>query len=158
MDQAGLIARYNLKPHPEGGWFAEVHRSQASIGRPEGYSGERVALTAIYFLLCADEFSAFHSVTGEEIWIHLAGAPLELVLLAERPQRLRLAAPGVDGEPLLVVPPGVLQEARSLGPYTLTSCLVAPGFDFDDFRMPRAAELLKAYPASAELITSFTRS
>ena len=157
MDPAALIARYNLKPHPEGGWFAEVHRSCCSVGTPAGYPGERVALTAIYFLLCEGDFSAFHAVTSEEIWIHLAGAPLELVLLDATPRALRLAAPGGDGEPLLVVPPGVLQAARSLGPYTLTSCLVAPGFDFDDFRMPGAAELLTAYPESADMITSFTR-
>ena len=156
MDQAGLIARYNLKPHPEGGWFAEVHRSHRSIGTPAGYPGERVALTAIYFLLCQGEFSAFHSVTSEEIWIHLAGSPLELVLL-DPARVLRLAAPGEDGEPLLVVPPGVPQAARSLGPYTLTSCLVAPGFDFDDFRMPGAAELLEAFPESAQLLKRFTR-
>ena len=157
LDPAELIARHNLKPHPEGGWFAEVHRSQRSIGTPAGYPGERVALTAIYFLLRQGEFSAFHSVLSEEIWIHLAGAPLELVLLDPAPRSLTLAAPGEDGEPLLVVPPGVLQAARTLGPYTLTSCLVAPGFDFDDFRMPRAAELLEAHPESAELIRRFTR-
>ena len=157
MDRAELMARFNLRPHPEGGWFAEVHRSHSSIGTPAGYPGERVALTAIYFLLCEGEFSAFHTVTSEEIWIHLAGAPLELVLLGRTPRALRLSAPGGEGEPLLVVPPGVPQAARSLGPYTLTSCLVAPGFDFDDFRMPRAAELLEAHPESAELIRRFTR-
>jgi uncharacterized protein len=157
MDQEGLIARYNLQPHPEGGWFSEVHRSHASIGTPAGYPGERVALTAIYFLLGAGDFSAFHSVVSEEIWIHLAGAPMELVLLDPAPRRLKLSAPGGDGEPLLVVQPGVLQAARSLGSYTLTSCLVAPGFDFDDFRMPGAAELLADFPESADLIQSFTR-
>ena len=157
MDQAELIARYNLTPHPEGGWFAEVHRSHCSVGTPAGYPGERVALTAIYFLLCEGEFSAFHSVTSEEIWIHLAGAPLELALLDPAPRLLRLAAPGQNGEPLLVVPPGVLQAARSLGHFTLTTCLVAPGFDFDDFRMPAAAELLAGYPDSAPLIKRFTR-
>jgi uncharacterized protein len=157
MDPAEIIARYNLKPHPEGGWFAEVHRSHCPVGTPAGYPGARVALTAIYFLLCQGDFSAFHTVTGEEIWIHLAGAPLELALIDPAPRVLRLTAPGEDGEPLLVVPPGVLQAARSLGSYTLTSCLVAPGFDFDDFRMPRAAELLAAHPEAAELIRRFTR-
>ena len=157
MDQAEIIARYNLQPHPEGGWFAEVHRSHSSVGTPAGYPGERVALTAIYFLLAEGEFSAFHSVTSEEIWIHLAGAPLELVLLDAAPKVLQLSAPGGDGEPLLAVPPGVLQAARSLGAYTMTSCLVAPGFDFDDFRMPRAAELVAACPEAAALIRSLTR-
>ncbi|GFO70686.1 hypothetical protein GMLC_42650 [Geomonas limicola] len=157
-DAEALIARYGLKPHPEGGWFAEVHRSGRSVGTPQGYPGERVALTAIYFLLREGDFSAFHSVTSEEVWIHLAGAPLELALLDPEPQLVTLAAPGEPGESLIVVAPDVPQAARSLGAFTLTSCLVAPGFDFDDFRMPRAAELLERYPHAAELITRFTRS
>jgi len=153
-----LIARYGLTPHPEGGWFAEVHRSERSLGTPQGYPGERVALTAIYFLLKEGDFSAFHSVTSEEVWIHLAGAPLELALLAPQPQVRTLCAPGEPGEPLIVVPPEVPQAARSLGAFTLTSCLVAPGFDFDDFQMPRAAELLQRYPDAGELISRYTRS
>jgi len=157
MDAEGLIARYGLQQHPEGGWFSEVHRSGKSVGTPDGYPGERVALTAIYFLLRERDFSAFHSVTGEEVWIHLAGAPLELVLLEPEPQVLKLAAPGEEGNPLIVVPPGVPQAARSLGSYTLTSCLVAPGFDFDDFHMPRAADLVAAYPHASQLIARFTR-
>lgn len=156
-DAAGLIARYGLQPHPEGGWFAEVHRSGHSVGTPDGYPGERVALTAIYFLLEEGDYSAFHSVTSEEVWVHLGGAPLELVLLDPEPRVRRLAAPGEEGDPLIVVPPGVLQAARSLGAYTLTSCLVAPGFDFDDFRMPGAAELLASHPQAAPLIARFTR-
>jgi len=152
-----LIARFGLKPHPEGGWFAEVHRSRCSVGTPAGYPGERVALTAIYFLLKEGEFSAFHTVTGEEVWIHLAGAPLELVQLDPEPRTLCLSAAGEKGEPLIVVPPGGHQAARSLGSFTLTSCLVAPGFDFDDFRMPRAAELLVRYPNAQALIARFTR-
>jgi uncharacterized protein len=79
------------------------------------------------------------------------------VLLHPTPRLLKLSAPDEDGEPLLVVPPGVLQAARTLGSYTLASCLVAPGFEFDDFRMPRAAELTAAYPESAALIASLTR-
>jgi predicted cupin superfamily sugar epimerase len=158
MNPAELIERYGLQPHPEGGWFAEVHRSGQSVGTPKGYPGERVALTAIYFLLCAGEFSAFHTVTSEEVWIHLTGAPLELALLDPEPRLLTLSAAGEAGAPLLVVPPKVPQAARSLGEYTLTSCLVAPGFDFDDFRMPKADQLAAAYPAGRELIARYTRS
>lgn len=154
---AELIERYQLKPHPEGGWYHERHRSQRNIGRPEGYSGHRSALTAIYFLLSEGDFSAFHTVRSEEVWVHLAGAPLELALLGDQEQRLRLASPDEKGEPLLVVPPDVLQAARSLGSFTFATCLVAPGFDFEDFRIPPRAELLARYPEASELILQYTR-
>ncbi len=153
-----LIDRYALQPHPEGGWYREVHRSPRSLGLLPGYPGERTALTAIYFLLAAGDFSAFHRVRSEELWVHLAGDPLELVLLDGEPRLLTLAPAGGDGEPLLVVPPGILQAARPLGTFTLVTCLVAPGFDFADFEIPTRAELEALFPRHAELVRTFTRS
>jgi predicted cupin superfamily sugar epimerase len=158
MTAATIITRYGLQSHPEGGWYREVYRSAMPVGQPPGYAGERSALTAIYFLLEQDDFSAFHRVRGEEAWIHLAGAPLELVLLDNGPARLLLTSPGGGGAPLLVVPPGVLQAARSLGDFTLVSCLVAPGFEFADFSLPGRQELLLSYAGYESLIREFTRS
>lgn len=152
-----MIQRYGLRPHPEGGYYREVHRSSRSIGIPPGYPAERTALTAIYFLLGQDECSAFHRVRGEEAWIHLAGSALELVVLDRAPRIHLLTAAGGDGMPLVIVPPGVLQAARSLGDWTLVTCLVAPGFDFADFEMPPREALLKSHPAHADLIRRFTR-
>ncbi len=152
-----LIDRYDLQPHPEGGWYREVHRSTRSLGHLPGYPGERTALTAIYFLLAAGDFSAFHRVRSEEVWVHLAGDSLELVLLDQEPRLLTLAAPGEEGEPLLVVPPGVLQAARPLGTFTLVTCLVAPGFDFADFELPTREELEGLFPRHVELVRRFTR-
>ncbi len=152
-----IIDRYDLQPHPEGGWYREVHRSPSSLGLLPGYTGERTALTVIYFLLAGDDFSAFHRVRSEEVWVHLAGDPLELVLLDEEPRLLTLSPPGGDGEPLLVVPPGVLQAARPLGAFTFVTCLVAPGFDFADFELPARAELESLFPHQVELVRRFTR-
>lgn len=152
-----VIRRYGLRPHPEGGHYREVHRSDQSLGQPPGYPGERIALTAIYFLLARGEFSAFHRVRGEEVWVHLAGSPLELVLLEKAPRTHRLAPAGGDGTPLVAVPPGTLQAAQPLGDWSLVTCLVAPGFDFSDFSMPERAQLLEAHPAHGEIIRRFTR-
>lgn len=152
-----LIGRYELQPHPEGGWYREVHRSAHSLGLLPGYTGERTALTAIYFLLAADDFSAFHRVRSEELWVHLAGEPLELVLLEKEPRVLTLAAPDGDGAPLLVVPPGVLQAARPLGEFAFVSCLVAPAFDFADFELSTRQELESLFPRHIELVRRFTR-
>ncbi|HTG82567.1 MAG TPA: cupin domain-containing protein [Geobacteraceae bacterium] len=156
MTAAELIDLYKLQPHREGGWYREVHRSDRFLGLLPGYPGERTALTAIYFLLAAGEFSAFHRVRSEEAWVHLAGAPLELVFLEEEPRIVPLASAGY-GEPLAVVPPGVLQAARSLGDYTLAACLVAPGFDFADFEIPSRERLESAFPRHTELVRRFTR-
>jgi len=45
---AELIVRLRLEPHPEGGWYREVHRSTELITTARG---PRSAITSIYFLL-----------------------------------------------------------------------------------------------------------
>lgn len=155
---ASLVRRLGLSAHPEGGWYREIHRSQASLGTPPGYPGDRVALTAIHFLLADGEFSAFHRVRSEEVWVHLCGAPIELVTLGDAPT-VRIVAPVTGGgDALAVVPPGCLQAARPLGGWALAACLVAPGFAFADFEIPRADELRELFPGHRDLIARFTRA
>lgn len=152
-----VIKRYGLRPHPEGGHFREIHRSARDLGTLPGYGANRVALTAIYFLLAEGEFSALHRVRSEEVWVHLAGAPLELVLLDRVPRTHLLTRACGDGTPLVVVPGRKLQAARTLGEWTLVTCLVAPGFDFADFEMPTRDSLLCAHPSHADVVRRFTR-
>jgi len=152
-----IIAAYRLERHPEGGWFREVHRSSRPLAQIPGYPGVRPAFTAIYFLLARGDFSAFHRLRSEEAWIHLAGEPLELILMGPEVRRVNLGPATEGGSPVAVVPAGELQAARTLGEYTLSACFVAPGFDFADFSMPSREELLREYPDRRELILAFTR-
>ena len=41
--------------------------------------------------------------------------------------------------------------------YTLASCTVSPGFDFQDFEMADRQELLNEYPDQQEIITKLTK-
>jgi uncharacterized protein len=36
MNAADLISRLDLAPHPEGGWYREVHRSAEILATPRG--------------------------------------------------------------------------------------------------------------------------
>lgn len=157
MGPEEIIAAYRLERHPEGGWFREIHRSPRSLGRIPGFPGKRTAFTAIYFLLSRGEFSAFHRLRSEEMWIYLAGDPLELVVMGREVKKVTLGPSTEGGEPVSFVPAGELQAARTLGEYTLVSCFVSPGFEFDDFSMPPRRDLLREYPDRRELILSFTR-
>ena len=124
-----IIATLGLKPHPEGGHFAESFRAPDA---PRGAS------TAIYFLLKAGERSHWHKVDADEIWHHYDGAPLELSLSEDgkNVRHLRLGRDFAIGErPQGVVPRGVWQAARSLGNWTLVGCTVAPGFEFRGFEL-----------------------
>lgn len=128
---AEIIATLGLKPHPEGGWYAETFRD--ATGGSRGHS------TAIYFLLEEDQLSAWHRVRdAAEAWHFYAGAPLALSMwedggaVVEQVLGIELAA----GErPQIIVPAGWWQSARSLGEWTLVGCTVAPGFDFAAFEL-----------------------
>ena len=153
-----LIGQYRLEPHPEGGWFREFYRSASSVGTPAGYPGERSALTAIHFLLTEGDFSAFHRVRSDEVWMYMAGDPLEIVLLGGETASVTIGPPDTGFEPLTVVPADTLQGAHTLGKFTLVSCLVAPGFDFADFVLPDREQLLGEWPEQGDLVRRFTRA
>lgn len=126
-----IIRMLDMKPHPEGGWYVETWRDGVEV---DG----RSTCTAIYFLLAADQVSAWHRVDASEIWLWHAGAPLALTMsedgVSARSYRL---GPGLrQGEvPQAVIPPDSWQTAESLGAWTLVSCVVAPGFEFSGFEM-----------------------
>lgn len=160
-----IIEQLALRPHPEGGHFAETFRSHIAVNSAS-HEGARSASTAIYFLLKAGEFSALHRVRSDEVWHYYVGAPLELVLITEesapRSERVRLGRDlGAGERPQFVVPAGAWQAARPLASaadeFSLCGCTVAPGFAFRDFEMPTRSELLARLPAYAELIREFTR-
>ena len=161
---AELVRRLSLEPHPEGGFFREVHRGTARI-TSAAHEGERSALTHIEFLLEGESFSAWHVVVSDELWHHYAGDPLELHLLhpadGAAPARHHVVILGRELErgqvPHAVVPAGVFQAARTLGAYSLMGCTVAPGFEFRDFSMPGRAELLGRFPDHAAIVERFTR-
>jgi uncharacterized protein len=159
-----LVERLALSPHPEGGFFREIHRSRDRV-RPlgDGFppSAERDALTTIYFLLPRGAHSRWHRVASDEVWHFYEGAPLELLWVDESLAELRVERLGpveLDGatRPACTVPARCWQAARTTGEYTLVGCTVGPGFDFADFALlddrPDDAAVLRArFDAVAEL-------
>ncbi|MFI6775912.1 cupin domain-containing protein [Nocardia sp. NPDC050412] len=128
-----LAVALDLEPHPEGGWYRQTWRSAVEF-TPQGYPGQRASATGIYFLLMPGERSAPHTVRSDELWLWHRGGPLVLDIGGEE----LVLGPDVEHGQVLqaVVPGGVSQAARPAGnEYVLVSCIVAPGFDFADFRL-----------------------
>ena len=154
-----LIDALGLVPHPEGGYYREIYRSVDQVNPPDG-RGPRAVLTTIYFLLAAGEQSRWHQVDSDEVWHLYEGGPLELLEMdasgGDLVQR-QLTRVGADGAPVHTVAARNWQAARSLGSYTLVGCTVAPGFDFNDFRMladdrALSAKVREEWPEVASLI------
>ena len=72
ISAAEIIARLELKPHPEGGHYRETFRDSRAD------AGGRSRSTAIYFLLARGERSHWHRIDAVEIWHYYAGSPLTL--------------------------------------------------------------------------------
>jgi predicted cupin superfamily sugar epimerase len=77
-----LIAKLELRPHPEGGYYREIFRS-AAPGHASEERGVRAALTTIYFLLTEGSISRWHQVASDEVWHLYEGGPLELLELSD---------------------------------------------------------------------------
>jgi predicted cupin superfamily sugar epimerase len=163
LTDSEVIAALELAPHPEGGFYRETFRAAATVTTTEAAlaAPRRAASTAIYFLLRAGDFSAFHVVESDEVWHHYLGASLELHTIdgTGRHERIELGPDLLHGEvPQWVVPAGTLQAARVIGSgFGLCGCTVAPGFEFRDFSMPSRDELSARFPALRDVIVSFTR-
>ena len=128
---ADIVARLELKPHPEGGYYRETFRDSRTD------AGGRARSTAIYFLLARGERSHWHRIDAVETWHYYAGSALHLQIAGDSGQRsVRLGPDLAAGEvPQAVVPVKAWQAAESTGDWTLVGCTVAPGFDFATFKL-----------------------
>jgi predicted cupin superfamily sugar epimerase len=131
LSAAEIVARLDLKPHPEGGHYRETFRDSNldAAGRSRS--------TAIYFLLARGERSQWHRVDAVEAWHYYAGDALSLQISDHDGTRTIRLGPDLDaGEvPQAIVPAHAWQAAESTGDWTLVGCTVAPGFEFAGFEL-----------------------
>jgi predicted cupin superfamily sugar epimerase len=157
-----LIQRFDLQPHPEGGWYKEQYRSTELIdgnSLPPRYQGDRCFSTSIYFLLERGEFSGFHKIQSDECWHFYAGDPMEIYVI-EKGGSLTVTVLGnnVEANQIFhyVVPAGLWFASRPApgSAFSFVGCTVAPGFEFADFELADADKLSAIYPQHATLIRS----
>ncbi len=160
-----IIARFELLPHPEGGYYKETYRSPETITRdalPERFGGDRRFSTAIYFLLEQGNFSAFHRIRSDECWHFYAGGTLLIYVIHPNGslQTVKLGNDVLSGGTFqFVVPAGCwFASAPDDGTvFSFVGCTVAPGFDFADFELAKKEELIKVYSQHEEMIKRLTR-
>ena len=124
-----IIAKLDLKPHPEGGWYRQTW---------EGEEPGRASGTCIYFMLKPGERSHWHRVDATEIWHHYAGASLTLRMSETDagPATAHRLGPDLAGgaAPQIIVPKNWWQSAEAgKNSWSLVGCTVSPGFRFDGF-------------------------
>jgi hypothetical protein len=160
-----LIQQYGLRPHPEGGWYAQTYRSPELIpatALPARFGGNRPFSTAIYFLLEQGDFSAFHRIKSDECWHFYKGGALEVYMLWENGPfaKVELGTDFSKGQVFqFVVPAGCWFASRPAAgsKYSFVGCTVAPGFDFNDFELATMDGLVIQFPGYRELIRQLCR-
>lgn len=160
-----IIQKLQLQPHPEGGYFKEIYRSKGVIKNDSlsnEFSGKRNYSTSIYFMLTSDSFSAFHRINQDEIWHFYKGSPIKLHIISD------------DGDYSNIIIGNNLEKEETLqytvsakywfaaevvnqNDYSLVGCTVSPGFDFDDFELPKREELISQFPRHKMIITKLTK-
>ncbi len=154
---AALIQKHKLCQHPEGGWFHQTFKSEnLVVGYDEGlklYKNEsRAAGTSIIYLLEAGDYSAWHTVQSDETWIFQDGDPLLLRIIDKNTAKLQEIILGLtSGKLQYTVKAGHIFSAEPLGRYSLTACVVTPGFDFKDFKLIIKNLFLENFPQYAIL-------
>jgi uncharacterized protein len=164
-DAAYWIRKLELEPHPEGGYYRQTYKADLVLPKeslPAKFTGPRSVSTAIYFLLGAENFSAFHRLRSDELWhFYLEEALLIHVIEADgRYSTIQLGSDPDAGEVLqAVVKAGCwfASEVKDGKSFALVGCTVSPGFDFEDFELAGREELARSYPQHRELIYKLTR-
>ncbi|HNP96261.1 MAG TPA: cupin domain-containing protein [Cyclobacteriaceae bacterium] len=165
MTPLEIVDKLQLKPHPEGGFFREIYRSEGIIPKDAlgtSFPGDRNYCTAIYFLLTHENFSAFHRIRQDELWHFYSGDPLQVHVIDKNGLYVCHEV-GSDistsQAPQLTVPAGCwfASGVKPGGKFSLVGCTVAPGFDFADFELANRSELLQSYPQHSDVIERFTR-
>ncbi|KAJ4708772.1 RmlC-like jelly roll fold [Melia azedarach] len=180
-----IATKFNLKPHPEGGFYSETFRDTSVIlsksQLPSQYKVDRPVSTSIYFLLPSGSVSHLHRIPCAETWHFYVGEPITIFELNEDGQ-IKLTCLGNDIESdqkpqytvapnvwfgsfptkdIDILPDGTVNEAEprdAESHYSLVGCTCAPAFQFADFELGKRSELVSHFPNHESLISFLTFS
>lgn len=162
------IEHLKLIPHPEGGYYRETYHAQTLLTdslTEQKYGGKRRSATSIYFLLEGTDVSRFHRLRSDEIWYFHAGSSLTVHTITPDGSYMRHQL-GLDvavgQQPQLLIPSqhifGATVNHTSEDDFALVSCMVSPGFDFQDFELFDRQTLIALYPEHKAIISRLTQA
>jgi predicted cupin superfamily sugar epimerase len=156
------INKLNLKPHPEGGYFSEIYKSDICVDKndlPDEFNDCRSLVTSIYYLLSGNDISRFHRLKSDEIWHYYDGSALLLHIIDEKGNLTKqILGNDKDDNPVIIIKKNqwFAAEIKDKSAFSLTGCTVSPGFDFDDLEFAATEKLIKLYPQHSAVIKRFT--
>lgn len=151
-----VVARLNLTPHDEGGWFRETYCSEATIICSERAGGKRALLTVIYYLIDRTApRGLLHRNLSDIVHFHQAGGLLRYTTVSSTGSlETHLVGPG--HLPQLVVSGGVWKATELVeGDWALVGEAVSPGFDYRDRSLANLDTIRTSFPDHSETLMAF---
>ncbi|HVJ64040.1 MAG TPA: cupin domain-containing protein [Bdellovibrionota bacterium] len=163
MKAQDVIELMQLEPLPgEGGYVRRTYESKQKVP----YQNEpHPVVSAIYYLITADNFSAFHLLERDEIFHFYAGDAIDFVQIKnDQAETVVFGNDIAGGEvPQIVVEGGTWQalrispRAKTQHGWALVGTTVSPAFVPADHAIADRDALLRKFPALAKTIERFTR-
>ena len=167
IETAKLIERFNLQLHPEGGYYARFFKSSSTVKPTDKirYNNEdRSAGTSIYYLLKANDFSAWHRLKSDEIWHFYKGSPIKIHIINKQGTLSthllgdNITNPEASFQIAITAGDWFAAELIDKSSYSFVGCTVTPGFDFQDFELADRIALTNHFPKHSSIISRLTRS
>lgn len=146
----------------EGGFFRRTYCSEQTA---EYRNAVKPIVSAIYYLITPEDFSALHLLQRDEIFHFYAGDSIEFIKITDgKLETIAFGSDFANGEvPQLVVAGGVWQalriseKSKIKNGWALVGTTVSPAFEYTDFLIGKRSELKSKFPDLRKVIERFTR-
>jgi predicted cupin superfamily sugar epimerase len=152
QDIQAVIDSLALEPHPEGGFYREMHRASSLV--TEANCNSKNAYSSIYYLLSGHDFSAWHRIQSDETWFFHLGCDIAIHYFDPQ-NMLAKAQIGLESKQFqATIPADTWFAAKPVrtDSFCLVSCVVGPAFTFTEFEMGQRQRLLDRYGTSEKHI------
>lgn len=163
MNAKQVIELMKLEPLAgEGGFFRRTYCSEQTA---EYRNAIKPIVSAIYYLITPEDFSALHLLQRDEIFHFYAGDSIEFIKVKDGvPETIHFGNNIENGEvPQIVVKGGVWQALRisenskTKNGWALVGTTVSPAFEYDDFLIGKRSDLQSMFPHLRSFVEKFTR-
>ena len=162
------IKKYNLQPHPEGGYYGHEHRDNRKVqstalnpNTNEVVTRDFDASSTIVFALDKNSpMSALHDLSFEETWIAITGST-EIHIFhndgTHEKKLVGLPSDNIEAEPFAVMPANTLFAAKLPEgvEFSVACCVVTPGFEFELFHLAKPSALINYPSHTQEIMKTF---
>ena len=139
MKKEEIIAKFNMEPHPEGGYFVETYKSEINF-----LNSNQTLYSSILFLLGKNDISHLHVLEEDELWYYHAGDDCVILDIDEnfKTKTIKLGVAKEDSIPQYLVKKGHIFGSRYYkDDFTLVGCMVSPSFTYEHFKLIKKNEL-----------------